>query len=34
MINQGKGSENSGGRGGSLVSSFLDNVVTPFSFNR
>lgn len=33
LINQGKGSEGIGGVTGSLLTRFLDNVVTPFSFS-
>ena len=34
LISQGKGSEGTTGQGDTLMSRFLDSVVTPFSFNR
>ena len=34
LINQGKGSEGSSGQGGGMMARFLDNVITPFSFNK
>ena len=34
LVAQSKGLEGAAGAGGGLLSRFLDNVVTPFSFNK